>query len=128
MNKKVINSENAPDPIGPYNQAIGIGDFIFTSGQIALDANSGELVSGGIEAQTRKVMQNLEAVLLKAGSNWGGVLKTTIYLKNMSDFSAVNEIYGKYFEANAPARSTVEVSRLPKDVLVEIDCIACRLD
>jgi len=124
MKKEIINSEKAPAPIGPYNQAVQAGAFLFTSGQIALDAVSGQLVEGGIEEQTRKVLDNLQAVLKAANADFNSVVKTTIFLKDMNDFVAVNSVYAEYFPNSAPARSTIEVARLPKDVLVEIDCIA----
>lgn len=124
MEKDIVYSNQAPDPIGPYSQAIKVSNMIFTSGQIALDAETNALISGGIEEQTEKVLENLKAVLNAAGSDLEKVVKTTIYLKNMGDFSTVNQIYATYFKTSVPARSTVEVSRLPKDVLIEIDCIA----
>ena len=122
--RKIITSESAPAPIGPYSQAIAWEKFIFSSGQIALDPQSGDLVHGDVGVQTRQVLENLKAVLTAGGATMQSVLKTTIYLKDMADFVKVNEIYDEYFGDSLPARSTVEVSRLPKDVLVEIDCIA----
>ena len=122
--RKIINSDQAPAPIGPYSQAIALDNLLFTSGQIAIDPNTGDIIDGDAVAQTRQVLENLKAVLSAAGCNIDTVLKTTIYLKNMDDFTQVNEIYAKYFSDSLPARSTVEVSRLPKNVLVEIDCIA----
>ena len=125
MSAKIILTEDAPKPIGPYNQAIRAGQFLFCSGQIALDPVSGAVVGGDdVEAQTRQVMKNAEAVLTAAGLSFDHVVKTTIFLKSMGDFPKVNEIYGSYFKGAAPARSTVEVSRLPKDVLVEVEIIA----
>ncbi len=124
MYRKIINTKEAPAPIGPYSQAILSGNFIFTSGQIAIDPASGEIITGDIASQTIQVLENLKAVLLNAGGSVNSVLKTTIYLKNMDDFQRVNEIYARYFGHSMPARSTVEVSRLPKNVLIEIDCIA----
>lgn len=123
--KKII-SENAPAPIGPYSQAIEINGFIYTSGQIALDAKSGQIVSDDLDQQVHQVIQNLEAVLKAADSDLNNVIKTTIFLASMDDFVKVNEIYGSYFNESKPARSTVEVSCLPKNVLVEIDCIAIK--
>ncbi len=123
---KSVQSKNAPAPIGPYSQAIETQGFIFTSGQIALDSGTGQLVTGGVEAQARKVFDNLNAVLEAGGSGLEYVVKTTVFLKNMDDFGKVNEIYAEYFSKALPARSTVEVSRLPKDVLVEVDCIAVK--
>jgi len=125
--KTAIETAEAPAAIGPYSQAIRIGDLVFTSGQIALDPMTGQLVGGGIEAQTRRVLENLEAVLAAAGLDFSSVVKTTVFLKDMNHFPAMNAIYGEYFQAEGiapPARSTVEVSRLPKDALVEIDAIA----
>ncbi len=125
MSKKVILSSKAPQPIGPYSQAVQAGGFLFCSGQIALDAESGQVVAKDIEGQTKKVMQNIQAVLEAAHCSWSSIVKATIFLKSMNDFPQVNQIYGGYFEGTPPpARSTVEVSRLPKDVLVEIEVIA----
>jgi 2-iminobutanoate/2-iminopropanoate deaminase len=122
--REIIFTENAPAPIGPYSQAVQVGGFLFCSGQVALDAKTGQVATSDVEGQTRKVMENIGAVLLAGGSAFDQVVKTTIFLKSMNDFPKVNEIYGKYFQANPPARSTVEVSRLPKDVSVEIEVIA----
>ncbi len=122
--KTIVQTDNAPQAIGPYSQGVGFGGLFFFSGQIAIDPDTAELVDGGVELQTRQVMANLEAVLEAAGLDFSHVLRTTIFLKNMNDFSKVNEIYGAFFDDNPPARATVEVSRLPKDVLVEIDMIA----
>jgi len=124
MEKKMIFSEQAPEPIGPYSQAVQIENFIFTSGQISINPKTNELVSGVVQEQTRQVIENLKSVLEEAGSALENVIKTTIYLKNMNDFTEVNQVYASYFGHSQPARSTVEVSRLPKDVLIEIDCIA----
>jgi len=124
MEREIICSKAAPDPIGPYSQAIKLGQLIFTSGQIAINPVSGEVEKGSVAVQTKQVLENLKAVLGEAGSSMSNVIKTTIYLKNMSDFAQVNEIYAGYFGESLPARSTVEVAGLPKDVLVEIDCIA----
>jgi 2-iminobutanoate/2-iminopropanoate deaminase len=124
MSRKIINSDRAPAPIGPYSQAIQMDNLLFTSGQIAIDPESGELLNGDVAEQTKLVLENVSAVLEAAGSSRQHVLKTTIFLKNMSDFATVNQVYGEYFGDVLPARSTIEVSRLPKDVLVEIDCIA----
>ncbi len=123
---KSIISENAPAPIGPYSQAIEVNGFIYTSGQIALHPKSSEIVSGKLEEQVHQVIKNLQAVLKAADTDLNKVIKTTIYLANMSDFVKVNEIYGSYFSESKPARSTVEVSCLPKNVLIEIDCIAVK--
>lgn len=124
MSKKVIATENAPRAIGPYSQAIQCGDLLFVSGQIALDPATGALIEGDVTAQTRRVMDNIKAVLKAAGASLQSVTKCTIFLKSMGDFAVVNEIYGSYFSSDPPARATVEVSRLPKDVDVEIDAIA----
>lgn len=123
---KTIESKNAPAPIGPYAQAVEINGFIFTSGQIALDPVTGNLVSENLEEQVHQVFKNLIAVLEAGDTDLSKVVKTTIYLKNMSDFTLVNKIYADYFGTATPARSTVEVSRLPKDVLIEIDCIVSK--
>jgi 2-iminobutanoate/2-iminopropanoate deaminase len=127
MPRDVIRTDKAPAPVGPYNQAIrASGTMIFCSGQIALDPGTGAIVgSGDVATQTRLVMENLTALLEAAGATWRDVVKTTVFLTDMNDFAEVNGIYGQYFdEATAPARACVEVSRLPKDVQVEIDCIA----
>ncbi|MGB2925294.1 MAG: RidA family protein [Limnothrix sp.] len=126
MEKRVIQTDQAPAPVGPYNQAIAAsGTMLFCSGQIAIDPATGTILDGDAEAQTKQVMVNLAAVLKEAGADWGNVVKTGVFLKDMNDFGAVNKIYGSYFdEATAPARACVEVARLPKDVLVEIECIA----
>jgi 2-iminobutanoate/2-iminopropanoate deaminase len=125
--KTVISTKDAPAAIGPYSQAVQVGNFLFTSGQVALDPATGQVVAGGIVEQTTRVMENLTAVLAAAGLGMAEVVKTTVFLKNMNDFAAMNEIYAKYLApegAVPPARSTVEVARLPKDVLVEIEVIA----
>jgi 2-iminobutanoate/2-iminopropanoate deaminase len=127
MKKLAVRTEQAPAAIGPYSQAIRVGDYLYTSGQVALDPASGALVAGGVTEQTTRVIENLKAVLTAAGASLAEVVKTTVFLKNMSDFAAMNEVYGRYFssgDAVAPARSTVEVARLPKDALVEIEAIA----
>ena len=124
MIKTIIKTQHAPLPIGPYNQAVVIGNLVYTSGQIPLD-KSNAVVAGGITEQATCVLENLKAVVQGAGSSLAKVVKTTVFLKNMGDFAAMNEVYAKYFEtASAPARSTIEVARLPKDVLVEIEAIA----
>ncbi|MDA1060695.1 MAG: RidA family protein [bacterium] len=121
---KIVKTKNAPQAIGPYSQAIISGGFVFCSGQIALRSD-GSLADFGVEAQTKQVMENLNAVLIEAGSSLDKVVKTTIFLSDINDFASVNEIYGSYFKGeNKPARATVEVSNLPKNVKVEIDCIA----
>jgi 2-iminobutanoate/2-iminopropanoate deaminase len=125
--KSQISTVHAPAAIGPYSQAVRVGDFIYSSGQVALDPESGQIVPGGIEEQTTRVLENLKAVLEAAGTSLSRVVKTVVFLKDMGDFAAMNAIYGKYLAPEgvvAPARSTVEVARLPKDGLVEIEVIA----
>lgn len=125
--KLPIATADAPAAIGPYSQAVRSGDLLFTSGQIPLDPRSGQMISGGITEQTERVLNNLQAVLRAAGSSCAGVIKTTVFLKSMADFAAMNEVYGRFFAGEgvvAPARSTVQVAALPKDALVEIECIA----
>jgi len=122
--KKVIHTANAPKPIGPYNQAILADNFLYVSGQIAINAQTGELINNDVERETRQVMENLKAILQEAGMDFSNVVKSSIFLSNMNDFAKVNEIYGSYFTDNFPARETVEVSRLPKDVSVEISVVA----
>ena len=124
MSKQEIKTTNAPAAIGPYSQAIKMNDLLFVSGQIAIIPTTGNVLAGSIEAETKQVLNNLAAILKEAGSGFDKVLKTTIYLKDMNDFSVVNEVYGTFFQKPYPARATVEVARLPKDVNVEIDCIA----
>jgi 2-iminobutanoate/2-iminopropanoate deaminase len=124
QDKVAVVSSLAPAAIGPYSQAIKCGNFVFCSGQIPLDPQSGQVVGKDIASQTERVLQNLEGVLGATGSGLFQVVKTTVYLKSMDDFPAMNEVYAKHFAVTPPARATVEVSRLPKDVLVEIDCIA----
>lgn len=126
MSKTVIYSNQAPEPIGPYSQAIQAGNMLFVSGQIAIDRNSGNLVSGSLADETHQVMKNLKAVLNAANMDFTNVVKCSIFLKDMNSFGEVNAIYGEYFNATPPARETVEVSRLPKDVRVEISCIAVK--
>ena len=121
---KYINTKNAPEPIGPYSQAIESNGFIFTSGQIAINPKNSQLIENDVEQQTHQVIKNLREVLKSSGSDLNKVIKTTIFIKDMNDFFAVNKVYEEYFGESQPARSTVEVSRLPKDVLIEIDCIA----
>jgi 2-iminobutanoate/2-iminopropanoate deaminase len=122
--REVIATNDGPKAIGPYSQAIKANGLIFLSGQIPLDPSTQQLISGDVAAQTERVLQNLAGVLKAAGSSLQQVVKTTVFLKNMSEFAAMNEVYGRYFTEAPPARSTVEVARLPKDVLVEIDVIA----
>ncbi|HTJ87477.1 MAG TPA: RidA family protein [Terriglobales bacterium] len=122
--REIISTPDAPKAIGPYSQGIRANGFIFVSGQVAIDPATQQVISGDVAAQTARVIQNLSEILEAADSGLGKVVRTTVFLKNMNDFAAMNEVYGKYFSASPPARSTVEVSRLPKDVLVEIDVIA----
>lgn len=125
--KEVIKTAKAPEAIGAYSQAVKVGEFLFASGQIPIDPQTGTLVEGGIEAQTTQVMENIKQVLQAGGSDLDNVIKTTIFMLKMEDFAAVNQIYGKYFTASLPARSCVAVARLPKEALVEIEVIAyCR--
>jgi 2-iminobutanoate/2-iminopropanoate deaminase len=124
MAKEVIATEQAPAAIGPYVQGTRLGELVFTSGQIPLDPSTMEIVSGGVEQQAEQVMKNLVAVLKAAGSDTSKVLKTTCFLSDMNNFVAFNQVYARYFGDSAPARSCVEVARLPKDVLVEVEAIA----
>src|SRR6187402_1669066 len=126
MSKTVVYSALAPEPIGPYSQAIQAGNMLFISGQIAIQQSSGNLLTSTIEEETKQVMINVHEVLKAAGLDFSNVVKTSIFLKDMNNFPKVNAIYGEYFQANPPARETVEVSRLPKDVNVEISCIAVK--
>lgn len=123
--KKIISTSNAPGAIGPYSQAVLANGFLYTSGQIAIDPKSGELIMDDIESETRQVMTNLEAVLNEAGLSFDNVIKTSIFLQSMGDFQKVNEVYASYFKLDPPARETVEVAKLPKGVNVEISMIAC---
>jgi 2-iminobutanoate/2-iminopropanoate deaminase len=122
--REVIATSEAPSAIGPYSQAIRAAGMIFTSGQVAIDPATQQVVAGDVGAQTERVLRNLDAILRAAGSSLGKVVRCTVFLKNMGDFAAMNEVYGKYFKEAPPARSTVEVARLPREVLVEIDAIA----
>jgi 2-iminobutanoate/2-iminopropanoate deaminase len=122
--REIISTKDAPKAIGPYSQAIKANGLIFTSGQIAIDPTTQQVITGDVAVQTDRVLRNLSEILEAAGSGLGKVVRATVYLKNMSEFAAMNEVYGKYFSSAPPARSTVEVARLPKDVLVEIDVIA----
>lgn len=126
MSKEVIYTASAPEPIGPYSQAIMAGNILFVSGQIPIDSSSGQLVTGDISVETKQVMKNLEAILKTADMGFSNVVKCSIFLKDMNNFPKVNEVYGHYFTSQPPARETVEVSRLPKDVNVEISCIAVK--
>jgi 2-iminobutanoate/2-iminopropanoate deaminase len=124
MSKRAIHTDSAPAAIGPYSQAIASGQLLFVSGQIALSPESGELVGGGIEAETRRVMENLGGILAAAGSSFDQVVKTTIYLVDMNDFAAVNATYGSYFGDRPPARATIQVAALPRGARVEVDAVA----
>ncbi len=122
--RQIVQTKQAPDAIGPYSQAVIANGFVFTSGQIPIDPATGHFVPGGIAEQTEQVLKNLRAVLEAAGTGLQGVLKTTVYLADMQDFTAMNEVYATFFGAQPPARSTVQAARLPKDALVEIDVVA----
>ena len=126
MSKSVVYSENAPEPIGPYSQAIQAGNILFVSGQIAIQRTTGKIITTTIEEETNQVMENLGAVLKAAGMNFSNIVKTSIFLKDMNNFPQVNGIYGRFFAQDPPARETVEVARLPKDVNVEISCVAVK--
>lgn len=126
MEKKIIFTDNAPAPIGPYSQAVQAGNMLFVSGQIPLDASTGQLVTTNIEDETRKVMENIIAILNSVGFKLSDVVKSSIFIKNMNDFARINAMYGTYFTQDPPARETVEVARLPKDVNVEISVIAVK--
>jgi 2-iminobutanoate/2-iminopropanoate deaminase len=122
--REIISNKDAPQAIGPYSQAIKANGFVFVSGQIAFDPSTQQIIEGDVSAQTDRVLRNLSAILEAAGSGLGKVVRSGVFLKSMNDFAAMNQVYGKYFNSAPPARSTVEVARLPKDVLVEIDVIA----
>ena len=124
MKKKIISTPKAPAAIGPYSQAIKIGNFLYTSGQISLDAEKMEMVTGSIEIETEKVLQNLEAILMEDGLNLNHVIKTTVYLSDLGDFAKMNQVYENFFSDNKPARACVQVAALPKGAKVEIDAIA----
>ncbi|HLK34217.1 MAG TPA: RidA family protein [Terriglobales bacterium] len=122
--RDVVATKDAPQAIGPYSQAIKANGLVFISGQIAIDPATSQIISGDVAAQTERVLKNLEAILKAAGTGLENVVRTTVFLKNMGDFAAMNEVYGRFWKSAPPARSTVEVARLPKDVAVEIDVIA----
>ncbi|CEG66530.1 Putative Endoribonuclease L-PSP [Rhizopus microsporus] len=124
MSVTPVNADNAPAALGPYSHAVKVNNLVYTSGQIALDPATGDIVKGGIKEQTEQVLKNLETVLKASGSSLDKVVKTTVFLKDMNDFVAMNEVYGYFFSDHKPARSAVQVARLPKDVDVEIECIA----
>jgi 2-iminobutanoate/2-iminopropanoate deaminase len=122
--KEIVTTDRGPKPIGPYSQAVKTNGFLYLSGQVALDTRTNEMSAGDIRQQTERVLENIKGILEAAGSNLHHVVKTTVFLKDMNEFPAMNEVYGRYFTAAPPARSTVQVSRLPKDALVEIEVIA----
>jgi 2-iminobutanoate/2-iminopropanoate deaminase len=122
--KKIVSTDRAPKAIGPYSQAVVYSGVAYLSGQIPLDPDTGQVVQGDIAAQTERALENIKAVLEAAGSSLGSVLKTTVYLKDIGDFSKMNEVYGRYFPENPPARATIQAAKLPRDVMVEIDAIA----
>lgn len=124
MNFEIISTDKAPAAIGPYSQAVKVGNFVYTSGAIPVDPKSGEVVAGGVAEQAEQAVKNLAAVLAGAGTGLDKVIKTTVFIKNMNDFAVINEVYKKFFTSDFPARSCVEVARLPKDVLIEIECVA----
>jgi 2-iminobutanoate/2-iminopropanoate deaminase len=126
--KKIVSTDRAPKAIGPYSQAVVANGFVFVSGQVPLDPVTGQIVAGGIAEQTARVFENIRNVLEAAGSSLDQAVKTTVYLKDMGDFAPMNEVYARYFPANPPARATVEAARLPRDVRIEIDCIATAVD
>jgi len=126
MNKTIINTNESPAPIGPYSQAVLAGNTLYVSGQIAFDPATGELMLDNIQSETHRVMKNLNGILVAAGMNFSHVVKCSIFVKDMNNFQAINAVYGEYFGEGAPARETVEVARLPKDVNVEISCIAVK--
>ncbi|MGB9857226.1 MAG: RidA family protein [Dictyoglomaceae bacterium] len=122
--KEIISTDKAPKAIGPYSQAVKVGNFVFISGQIPIDPNTGRVVEGDIKEQTKRVLENIKGILESLGVSLNNVVKTTVFLKNMDDFSSMNEVYSSYFTENPPARSTIEVSRLPRGVDIEIEAIA----
>ena len=126
MSKSVVYSDNAPEPIGPYSQAIQVGGMLFVSGQIAIQKSSGKLIVNSIEEETIQVMTNILEILTSAGMDFTNVVKSSIFMNDMNNFPKINEVYGRYFKENPPARESIEVSRLPKDVNVEISCIAVK--
>lgn len=128
MQKEIISTDKAPAAVGPYSQAVGAGSLVYTAGQIPLDPNTGKLVDGDIQAQTRQVIHNLKAVLDAAGSSLENVVKTTVFLNDMDDYAAVNEVYGSFFGESAPARSAVQVAALPLGARLEIEAVALRED
>lgn len=126
MKRKIVSTKEAPAAVGPYSQAVRVGKMVYTAGQIALDPATGKIVEGDIKAQTERVLQNIEAVLEAAGTGLGNVVKTTVFLQDISDFAAMNDVYGRFFGEEPPARSTVPVAGLPLGALVEIEAVAVR--
>ncbi|MBP9180932.1 MAG: Rid family detoxifying hydrolase [Bacteroidia bacterium] len=126
MEKKIVTSKNAPEPIGPYSHGVMIGNTLYTSGQVAKDAVTGEMIQTDIKAETKKVMENLQAILTEAGMDFSHVVKTTIYCTDLGNFAAINEVYGSFFTANFPARETVQVVKLPLNANVEISVVAVK--
>lgn len=124
MKKKIVTTDRAPAALGPYSAAVKAGHYVFTAGQLGIDPSSGNFIDGGIEAQTRQALENLKAILEAAGTKMSKVVKTTVFLLDMNDFGAMNEVYGEFFTKKFPARSAVQVTRLPKDGLVEIEAVA----
>jgi 2-iminobutanoate/2-iminopropanoate deaminase len=124
MTKEFVFSKSAPEPIGPYSQAIKLNNLIFSSGQIAINPQTGAIVEGEIKAQTKQTLENIKSILIAGGSDISKVIKVTVFLKNIGDFTGMNEVYAEYFGKSKPARSTIEAARLPKDSLIEIDVIA----
>lgn len=124
MKKTIVHTDKAPAAVGPYSQAVKIGELVYTAGQIALDPATGQIVEGDVQAQTEQVLKNLQAVLKAAGSSLKNVVKTTVFLQDMGDFAAMNEVYGRYFDKKPPARSTVQVAGLPLGAQVEIEAVA----
>jgi 2-iminobutanoate/2-iminopropanoate deaminase len=124
MSKRIIRTEEAPQAIGPYSQAVVAGGFVYVAGQLALDPRTGQLVPGDVRIQTKRVMENIKAILESAGSSLANVVKTTVFLRDMNDFGVMNEIYGSYFQEDPPARSAFQVAKLPRDGAVEIEVVA----
>lgn len=124
MSKRIVRTEEAPEAIGPYSQGVVAGGFVYTAGQLALDPKTGQLVPGDVRIQTKRVMENIKAILESAGTTLANVVKTTVFLRDMNDFGAMNEIYGSYFQENPPVRSTFQVAKLPRDGAVEIEVVA----
>jgi len=126
MKKTIVSTDAAPKAIGPYSQAVWTGDLLYCAGQIPIDPATGNIVAGGITEQTGRVLENIRAVLRSQGLDLGNIVKTTVFLADMNQFAAMNEVYGRHFPKDPPARSTIQVARLPKDALVEIEAVACR--